>query len=169
MFAEIKSIQNETEQYMTAVGNATKSNELLNQLVSKKREVSAGDIDRLEAFVPTKINEVTVLADLNSLAKAHGMLFGNIDISTRKSDMKTGLAPDSSNPNATDAISYDSFTSSDITFSVIGSYIQFKSLLRALEKNLVLMEIKNISLSANEGPLQQYTITVRVYSLPATK
>jgi len=164
MFAEIQQIQGETDQYQQAVGKATELNQLLTALVSKKRSYSAEEIERLEALVPQSVDEVKILADLNELAKSHSMLFGNIKVTSRDEVVSTG---EQTAPSQT--VSYDDFVTSDITFGLIGTYEQFKAMLSDLEKSLVLMEITNITLSASDGPLQQFELTVRAYSLPVIK
>jgi large-conductance mechanosensitive channel len=164
-FAVIKSTQGEAEQYNDAAATAAALNSELNALVNKKRSFSAGDLARLDALVPADINEVKILTDLNEIARTHNMLFGNIDV--KNSDTEVSSANQAEAPGQ--KVAYTDFVTSDITFSLIGTYEQFKAFLADVEKSLVLLEVLDIEFTAGEGNLQQYTLTVRSFSLPPTQ
>lgn len=160
MFAEITAIKAETAQYDRAVEQATTLNSKLAALMNQKNSFSEIERNKLDAFIPRDINEVKLLADLKELTRTHNMLIGNITVT--EADGQVAGALDVSTP----AISYDSLASSEITFSLIGTYDQFKSILRDIERSLVLMEITGINFSANAGSLMQFEVTVRTYALP---
>ena len=154
---EVSAIQAETEEYADAVRNAGEFNNTLQSLVQKKNSFSALEIDRLEALVPDDVNEVKLLVDLKEMAVQHNMLFGNVSVN-EGDDLGT-----SQGGSALDI--EEDFTSSDISFSLIGTYDQFKALLADIERSLVLMEVTDISFSSEIGNLQQYGVTIRTYAL----
>ena len=168
-FAVIKATQGETEQYTEAAATAAALNSELNALVDKKRSFSAGDLERLDALVPADINEVRILADLNEIARTHNMLFGNIDVKNSDTENAASGQTGTIEGDSGQRVVYTDFLTSDITFSLIGTYEQFKSFLADVEKSLVLLEMLNIGFTEGEGNLQQYTMTVRTFSLPQTQ
>jgi len=168
-FAVIKATQGETEQYNDAAETAAALNSELDALVDKKRSFSAGDLERLDVLVPADINEVTILTDLNEIARTHNMLFGNVDV--ENSDKENAASGQAVTPSGDvgQRVTYTDFQVSDITFSLIGTYEQFKAFLGDVEKSLVLLEVLDIEFTVGEGNLQQYTMIVRAFSLPPTQ
>jgi large-conductance mechanosensitive channel len=161
MFADIKVIQNEAGQFGEAVEKAEELNRELARKLDQKRSYTAESLNRLEALVPEEIDEVQVLADLSEIARSHNMLFGNIGVSNTEIEQVKGK--NSSQSNQT--MGYENLTQTDIEFSLIGSYDQFKSFLADLESSLVLLEVVSIDFSAGEGTLQQYKLVVRLFAL----
>jgi Tfp pilus assembly protein PilO len=164
MFAEIKQAQGETTQYTQAVKTAEARNEQLNEKQKEKRSHSPEDLERLDALVPQAIDEVKILADLSEIARKHTMLFGNVSITKSEDD-----GVDGAQGNSREVVGYESLAHTDIEFSLIGTYDQFKSLLADVESSLVMLEVQDINFSTGEGLFQQYTIAVRLYALPPAK
>jgi Tfp pilus assembly protein PilO len=157
----IKVIRAETEKYDDAVNRATELNALLSNLLAQKNQITNFDQDRLSALVPSEVDEVKLLVDLNEIARSHNMLIGNIMVEQSGvnsfAEVQTGNA---------DAVTIEDFAYSDISFGLIGTYEQFKAMLQDMEQSLVLMEIVNLAFSSGRGTLQQFDITVRAYALP---
>lgn len=157
---EIQDIEGETDEYVEAVRNAEQFNTRLQTLVQKKNSFSAFEIERLNALVPDTVDEVKLLVDLKEVARAHGMLFGNISVSENEDTGGSGEISEGS------TLDFErDFVYSDIQFGLIGTYEQFRGALAEIERSLVLLEVVNISFSASEGDLQQYKITARAYAL----
>jgi len=163
MFAEVATIQEQTNEYSEAVQKAEEFNNYLQGLLAKRNSFSAAELERLEALVPDKIDEVRMLVDLNALTDAKGVLFGNIVV--EESDDKQDTEGDD---DSYSSISQEDFNSLDISFSVIGTYDQMKDLLEDIEKSLILMEVLGMDFQSIEGDLQQYNMKVRLYSLSPT-
>jgi Tfp pilus assembly protein PilO len=53
----------------------------------------------------------------------------------------------------------------DITFSVSGTYSDFKMFLADIERSLVLMEVTKITFTKSEGDTMRFVMGVRLYSL----
>lgn len=166
MFAEIQSFEAQAEQYEEAVARATELNVELAEKVRQKRSYSAGDLEKLDALVPTQIDEVRILADLSEIALRHNMLFGNVEVTNSENDPD---APEYDETNFSRTVTYTDFAVSTISFGLIGTYEQFKSFLADVEKSLVLLEVTEISFTAGEGALQQFEVTVNAYALPQTQ
>ncbi len=160
IFTEIKTIQAETTEYEVAVQKGIEYNQKLESLLATKRSFSPLDSERVATLVPTDLDEVRVLVDLEAMAQTHKMLLGNIEVENGE----VILAGVEEGVSSTEVGMRD-FASADISFGLIGTYDQFRALLADIEKSLVLMEITNIDFIATEGSLQQFDVTIRVYSL----
>ncbi len=161
-FAEIKQTQSEAAQYLTAASKAEEINAELSQKLTEKRAYPVEALERLDALVPESIDEIKILNDLNEMAKSHNMLFGNVTVT--KPEPFTGAEPVA--VTSTQVVDYADLVTTDISFSLIGSYEQFKDFLSDLEQSIVMLEVLKITFTAGEGSLQQYEISARVFSLP---
>lgn len=161
MFAEVKVLQGQTTEFNSAAKKAQELNAELSKKLTAKRSYNPQNLERLDALVPQSIDEVKILTDLSEIARSHNMLFGNISVSNSdgKSSSKGTTEP-------TQTVKYSDIAGTEIDFSLIGTYDQFKTFLADIEKSLVMLEITNISFSAGEGTLQQYSVTAKVFALP---
>lgn len=167
MFAEIKITQGEAAQYEEAASKAQELNAELARKLNEKRGYSVEDLERLDALVPSSINEVKILADISELARTHNMLFGNVNV--ENVDGGAGEGPSGSTEEGSSlsrTVSYADIESTSLTFSLIGTYDQFKAFIADLEQSLVMMEITGIDFTTGEGNLQQYEVAVTLFALP---
>ncbi len=159
-YVEVRAIQKEITEYSTAV---TKYSEFKAKLETKLQEITARseeENNRLERLSPVNLDDVQLLVDIEHIAQSQNMLFGNVDIESSENELKSVAESDGEVPQE--------LTTVDISFEVIGTYQQFKNLLRALEQSLTLLEVTNIEFKvAEESPFQQYAITVRAYGIPS--
>ena len=163
LYTEVQGLKKETTGYTNAINNASQFNQKLQQLKQKKDSFDERDVERLNGLVPNSINGVGMLVNLSKLVSAHGMLLGTISVqsddNTKASANKKVSRTPVSSGDSTDLVS------SDIAFTLIGTYDQLRSLLKDMERSLVPMDIVHVSFTAVEGNLQQYAITIRTYAL----
>ncbi len=161
MFADIKEIQTETNEYKEAVEKATEFNNVLQGLLVEANSLSSLELERLEMLVPDKIDEVRLLVDLKAMAENQDMLFGNIEVSEPVSNIYID-----SSESSRISVSSDDFSSLEISFELIGTYEQLKAMLADVERSLVFMEILKFNFTISpDSDLQQYSFTVRMRSL----
>jgi hypothetical protein len=162
ILTEMKVTQGQTAQFVEAASKAEELNRELSTKLNQKRNYSPENLERLDVLVPREINEVKILTDLNEMARSRNMLFGNVNVEggdeAGSSDAEGMAAPQT--------ISYEDIGNTEITFSLIGTYDQFKSFLADLEQSLVMLEVTNITFNVGEGDLQQYELAVRLFALP---
>jgi Tfp pilus assembly protein PilO len=161
-FAQIELVQADMAKYEEAVSRAQELNSELKRKIDQKRSYSPDVLERLNALVPTEINEVKILTDLNEIARSHNMLFGNVSVENtgQSSGRSSGDEP------LAQRVSYPDIQNTALSFSLIGTYEQFKSFLADVEQSLVLMEVSEIKFSSGEGNLQQFEMVVTVFALP---
>lgn len=158
LFSDVRIIQDEIVRIEEQLSKKTDLTEEVQSLLAVKKSHSATNIERLEAMIPDTIDEVKIIADLSALAEAHNMLFGNIFVeSENDGDSQT---------NASREFNGVALVSSDITFGLVGNYDQFKLMLADIERSLVLLDVLQITFSAGEGDLVQYSLKVRTYAMP---
>jgi acetolactate synthase small subunit len=158
MFAEVKLLQNEVDKYVEVIETATERNDELKQKYTEMTDHEKPKVERLNTLVPSSIDEIKILTDLAEMAGRHNMLFGNVSVSNNEIEKK----------DDTDAfaVAFKDLESTDLQFSLIGTYEQFKAFLGEVESSLVLLEVNGVAFTSGEGLFQQYELSVRVYALP---
>ncbi len=158
VFDDVKAIEAEAKTYEDAIEKGEAYNIEIERNLGIKRSLGPVEMERLNAFVPDRIDEVRLLVDLEAMAKKNKMLIGNLEVTETES-------AGGGDAGATNAVTAGDFSSLDISFGLIGTYDQFRVMLAEIEKSLTIMEVIDISMSANEGVLQQFDLTVRTYKL----
>jgi Tfp pilus assembly protein PilO len=166
IYEEIKLINAETADYNSTAEQYSVFNGKLQALLAKKNQINVAQLERLDTMLPATVDIPRVLIDLEYMARSKGMLFGNVVIDSESSRLKNSR---STNANQEQNSVNKALVSSTITFDVIGRYGQFKGFLESLESSLSFMEITRISLTTSSEVFQQYSVTVRMYTLPETQ
>ena len=158
-FTDVKQVKDEASRYEQAVATAETRNKELNAKYDAMEAHGPSDIERLNTLVPREIDEVKILTDISELARSHNMLFGNVVASNNE------LEPQVTVDDGSLPAEFKDLTFTELQFSLIGTYDQFKAFLADVESSLVLLEVYNIGFTTGEGIFQQYSVSVRVYAL----
>ena len=159
-FDEAKLIDVEATEYEQAVENFNTFVSTLKQKLAIKQQQTQAQNDKLDLLIPDAVDDTRLLVDIEALVKRHGMLLGGMSASNDNALLvKEGVE------NSATSVS-DEMNAVDVTFDVIGTYPQFKDLLREIEQSSELLEVTSMSFSASEGSFQQFSLNVRTYSLP---
>lgn len=173
-FEDIKGIQDETAQYAQAIEKASELRQRINELKQRQSSIPLADLERLEAMLPDRVEEVMVLLDLDVLATMHRLVLGDIKVGAEANTAPAGQNPpedfeQSADETALledpDAALRRQYTTLDMSFSVSGAYNDFRAFLEELERSLVLMEITKITFEKSEGDAVPFTVAIRLYSL----
>lgn len=130
--------------------NASEVVGVRDQLLSRYNAVLPEDKARLEALLPQKATQETIIALLQEIALRHGLLLKRITI--RESTQKNPLVAN------TQKKSYDELT---VEIGVAGTYQSFQSFLASIEQNARLIEIETISFSAGEADSLEFNLQAR--------
>lgn len=145
--------------------------------------VSDADKQVLNKMLPDSVDNIRLIIDMNNIANEHKLVLKGVKASSPSSDTTT--APDSSatrrlTPGPAGASAPGGLNTLDatksggptlqtvaITFSVSATYAQFLDLMTALEKNLRLMDLTHLTLSANNTGTYDYSVELQTYWLKA--
>ena len=125
-------------------------------LLTKYKQIPAGDLEKLTKFLPDGVDNVRLVIDLKNIVAKYGLDLKNVRVSSLKAQ-----SPDD---RATVGRKYESVT---LGFSVTANYDLFRLLLADLEKSLRIIDITSLSFSASERDQYDFNIQVRTYWLKA--
>ena len=176
-FQEIKSIQDETAEYAQATEKAAELQGRISEPKNKQTAIPLTNIERLEALVPNHIDEVAVLIDLNTLAVAHRLTLADIKVAQQSATtagsqqtQEQGI-PDvpvaaSAGQDTVGKATTGDYHTLDMSFSVSGTYTDFRMFLQDIERSLVLMDVTKISFLRTEGgSTLSFKVGVRLYAI----
>lgn len=167
-YADTADIKKNIDQYKAAITAYNEFTTTLNGKLDIINGRTTTENERLNRLVPSEIDTARLLVDIESIAKSKGLLFGNISTTESKGTQVQSVPPEGSGESSDGSSAQ--LNTVDITFDVIGSYDQFKLFLHDLESSLTLFEITSLDFAPVEkieqGSLQQFSVTIRTYSLP---
>lgn len=162
-----KDVKAQTVSVQTAIDNYTKYEAHKSELESKKDSLDAESLKKLDTLLPSNVNNMHLVIDINSIAKDHGLFLKNI---------KFNQVENSSGENSDTAKS--DLGSFEAQFSTEGKYSDFVSFIADLERNERLVDIQSVSFlspdvisSSKSIPLDyyKYEIKLRAYWLKDNK
>ncbi len=147
-------------QYDDALQKAREVEEARTGLLQAYNAIPAADLKRLETLLPDYLDSVRFIIDINTLASGYKMTLKNVSVED------TGLAKTKQNGSAS-AIGPlpKTFQSIGITFTVSGSYDNFRSFLRDLEQSIRLADARKVSFSARPDGSYDFSVTIDTYRL----
>lgn len=186
-FLEIRTLENETNDFSEAVSKAAQHNQLLASLVERKNSFTRAELERIEALAPDTIDEVSVMSDLQGIVLTNSMILSSIEagewteVTSEAGDGAGGVSGllredeaallDETDParinngGVAAATAEQTYIQKKFVMNVFGTYSQFKNLLQDIERSLLLMSVTDITFEAAEGSLGAYTITISVSKL----
>lgn len=157
-----KDLKAQAVSVQTAIDNYTKYEAHKSELESKRNSLDEASLKKLDTLLPSNVNNMHLVIDINSIAKDHGLFLKNIKFNQVENTSENSES-----------------TKSDLgyfeaQFSTEGKYSDFVSFIADLERNERLVDIQSVSFlspdvisSSKNIPLDyyKYEIKLRAYWL----
>lgn len=147
--------------YQSTIQRYNTFNQKVQTLLAAKENISVADRERLDRMLPVRADGTRTLVDLETMAKANGLFFGNVVAEKSEPILLPETAMQYLGAEDQGKLM---LMRNPISFEVIGTYDQFKRFLDQLESNLELMEITDMTLTSATDNFQQFSITLQTYS-----
>lgn len=176
-FIAIKAVQSEEKDYTEAIAKASELKALIDEKVRQVDSFNPVDLERLQTMLPDEVNEVSVVLDLDALARAQKMSLSSIEVrdsvggnagQVRQVAAPPPIEDPAGLPQAA-AVQTSPFSSREISFTVTGTYEDFRKFVENLEQSLVFFDVVDLKFSESEGDLTAYAMTIRTYSFNPEK
>ncbi len=152
----VRELQAEAGAFDSALERSKELIAVRDSLLSVYNTMPSSDVARLSTMLPSSIDTVRLIIDINTLASRYGMSLAGISIGTpdEVSDSSTALGP-----------SNDDFGRLSLSFNVVATYDRFRAFLTDLERSLRIIDINSLSFGApNPGTgLTSYSVTFTTY------
>ncbi len=152
-YADINELKKEEKLYIDALENSKKLQEMRDKLLDQYNSFSTTDLERLEKMLPSHMDNVRLIRDIDGIANRYGM-------SLRDARVDSGNS-------GSDKIDIDTgkYRSVIVNFTVTTPYKTFLRFLDDLERSLRIVDVVNIEFSSSEKDLYEYRVSVKTYWL----
>jgi hypothetical protein len=154
--SSIRDTQDLITSYETETENVSQVNESLRAKISTIDTVTPDDLQALARFVPSTIDEISVLKDLGTIIEAQSIL--DYDVAY-KGDNSQAIT-DEDAPNEYGLVNEHYFS---VTFEA--GYQQLKSVLAQLETNDYLLQVANLKITDTAEGLVKVEMSLTAFTL----
>ncbi len=162
--------------YQNAITDAKKVNDKVAQIAASYNSISASDQDRMNKILPTNVDNIRLIIDLNSVALRRGFTLHDITVtSPANTAAQPAPAPVSSAAVASAAagtsilsvpqaplVSVDTVT---VGFNASATYQQFIQFMRDAEADLHILDVSHLSVKSHDNGIDDYTVEFKTYWL----
>lgn len=148
------SIASDDKALAAAVTYATQQNEL----AAARNKIAPADLTRLTSFLPSSVDNVGLILDLNTLAAKSGITLSNVDVLTDAAPggrSGAGSAPESADP----------IGSVTLSVSAVGSYAALQGFLRGIETSERLLDVRELLVRGSDTGVYTYQMKLNLYWL----
>jgi Tfp pilus assembly protein PilO len=165
-------VSKQNDRYLAALESAKQLISIRDKVTNDYNNISQDDRDKLDKMIPSSVDNIRLIIDLNNVAVQNGFILKNIKVTVPSATQNAAPKPSSpSSPilpptaDTSSTILIPSLDTVNISFDVSASYQQFIGLLQALESNLRLMDLTHLSVTANDSGMYEYHVDLRTYWL----
>ncbi len=167
-YEEIKILKQEVDAYDNALANSKVLTDERDKLATKYNNINKSDLERLNKLLPDNIDNIRMILEIEKLALYYDMYLKDIKYDDKKEneenvEVQAGVQNNNFNSE---------YGSWDLEFTTEGSYGNFISLLKDIEKNLRLVDVvsvdfvsSDLSGSKKDSDNYKYIIKIRTYWL----
>lgn len=157
-YSEIRDLQVENQSYDEALDKTTEIREFRRTIQSQYNAIDSVDQNRLKKTLPTHIDNIQLILDINSIADKNGMTIRDVRIDRR------GTADAGRETIDTGAGLYQTV---EFPFSVVSTYENFKRLLDDLSLSLRIVDVTSVGVSGiTEGDeFYRFDVGIKTYWL----
>lgn len=157
-YQDVKELKSEIAVYNTALDNSTNLQKAEDELIASYNSIKQVDKDRLGSFLPSSVNNIQFILELERIANLHSMPIKDIKFEAmRKSSTSTNTVVSSA---SADNRPYGVFP---LDFTTEGSYDSFLLFLKDLESNLRLVDVKAVSFTPPDTSVKAAEINPNIY------
>ncbi len=119
-----------------------------------KSGISQTDLDKLDKFIPSHVDNVNLLIDINNIAVKQGMIIKNVRVRS---------TPDLAGSVNLAETNQSGILPTYMSFSVTGSYPALTSFLDDLANSLRVIDPISLSFAVDEKGFNQYNFEIKTY------
>ncbi len=154
------------DQYTGAIDSAKKLISVRDAVLKEYNNIAPQDQAKLDKMLPSSVDNIRLIIDLNNVALQHGFSLSNITAAADTSKTGTAAPSTSGTSNGNTLIaSTPTLDTVAISFSVTAPYQQFISFMQDLEANLRIMDVTHLSVAANDTGTYTFNVQMNTYWL----
>ncbi len=149
---EINKVNNDIAFLDQILLNANELKAVRNKHLEKYKSLPPEELEKLNKFLPDRIDNVRLIIDVDNIAARYGMTLKNVRVKN-----------DGTKSQATLGASDKPYASVGLSFAVSSSYENILRFLADLEKSLRLVDINSVTFTAGDKDFDEYQIDLVTY------
>ncbi len=162
MYDEALVMKEEADAYATALDNSANLQKERDRLTTKYNSFAAADLERLETMLPNSVDNIQLILEIQEEASKRGIIVKNVEFEPEQfleeepvpagegttpapTDTAAGSSRTTNSRRAVSAEDAADFEEFELEFSVEGSYDNFVSFMKLMERSLRLVDIRSIA------------------------
>jgi len=156
LYTDVKILRAESKQYDEALRIADQLEDLRTSLSSTLESFSDADLARLDHFLPSNLDTVRIVLDLDGMAARNGLKLTNLLVGAGTTKAGTATTP---------AAGKSAYESVDVSFSFTSTYPQGVKFIEDVEKSLRLLDSAGVKVkpSANSSSLYDFSLSLKAF------
>jgi len=158
-YQTIKERQVEKARYDETLAKTVQIREFRNEIDQKYKAIPEEDLERLDKMLPTHIDNIRLILDVNSVASKKGMTIR---------DIKIDLQDNGSGVEEIDVSDQGLFGTVGFSFTVVTTYDNFKDFIDDLALSLRIIDVNSIEISSipEEDNFYRFNVGIQTYWQP---
>lgn len=162
MIDDAKTVKALNDRYTAALDDAARLVETRDRVLEQYNAISLEDRDRLDKMIPSSVDNIRLIIDMNNIARNYGFPLSNVTATAVPSDAVVDAYAVSSEAGL-QGVSVPVLDTVEVSFKATAPYNQFVSFLQGLETNLRIMDLTHLSVVAEEGGLYDFEVELQTY------
>jgi len=147
LYNDISTLKAQVASYDEALDTSKTLASVRDQLTAKYNNINPNDLTKLETLLPDNINSIRLIMEIEQIASPYGLVLADVRYNTNTATATTATTnAQSGNTSQTSSKDYGVF---DLEFSTTGTYDNFISFTKDLEKNLRIVDISSVSFTTS--------------------
>ncbi len=147
----VSALQGELGNFQQIETSSQQVKDKRDSLIAQKNSISVDDQDKLAVMLPSNIDNIRLIIEINNIASQKGISIKNISFSEQGANQN--------------AISTQAYGTLNLKFTVTTTYGNFLNFLSDLESNLRLIDVTGISFSSTNSGLYDFNVSINTYWL----
>lgn len=166
-----KIIKVKNDEYSSAIDKADQLIRIRDKVLKEFNDISEVDRQRIDKILPTSVDNIRLIIDLNSLALNDGIQLSGLKATAKEAPATNPgdpqlMAPTNGNmPGSAITIATASLDTVEVTFGTTATFSQFLKFMKDLESNLRLMDITSLNVTGAEGGMYNFGVKLKTYWL----
>ncbi len=168
MYEEIGGLKAQVASYNEALDNSKALEQERDKLTKKYNSIDPANLERLEKLLPDNVDNIRLILEIEKIATPYGMVLKEVKYDTITKEEQKGTVVQAGEASLSDSKEYGLW---NLEFSTEGTYANFLSFIKDLERNLRIVDISSIQFSsvdnttASKGDTYKYGFKIKTYWL----
>ncbi len=160
----IKALTGYRDQLNQSLADAQALDAKASDLLSQYNSFSQNDLARLEKFLPSAVDNVQLIIDVNNIATRHSMIVKNVKVTTDQEAAQANQVGRGQNLGQSVGTNLPAGVHAVlISFSVSGNYQKLQDFLSDLSRSLRLVELDGLSFTSTDKDQFQYDLQLKTF------